>query len=395
MQRRQFSGALGGLALATALTGYTQKSLGASNAPANAGVLPPSPGAWPPLSVPAAAGWASPSSTRAAAPPTATARGALPHVQHLQAAGGRPRAASRRHRPGAARTKGPHRGRRHPAPLAHDAAAHRPARPAHGGAVRGNHHPQRQRGRQPDAGQLRRPRRTHGLPAQPGRQGDTTGPQRTRTQRSHTRRPKRDTTTPEAMLATMQKITLGTALSDASRKQIVQWLQGNKTGDQRLRALLPAGWRVGDKTGSGARGSTNDVGLLWPPGGRAPLLVAAYLTETKQAAAQRDATLAKVGQLAHRWYRCEFLTDAKKPPEGGQEKLKIRRGAAPRLVVNPCPGRAAQQTEKCTEITARHKATKSRGADKNLRQIAHQITVPTGIGLHDPRAPPETREPGN
>jgi len=40
------------------------------------------------------------------------------------------------------------------------------------------------------------------------------------------------------------------------------------------------------------------VGLLWPPGGRAPLLVAAYLTGTTQPAAQRDATLAKVGQLA-------------------------------------------------------------------------------------------------
>ncbi|WP_411879029.1 class A beta-lactamase [Polaromonas sp. YR568] len=108
----------------------------------------------------------------------------------------------------------------------------------------------------------------------------------------------RDTTTPEAMLATMQKITLGSALSDASRKLIVQWLQGNQTGDQRLRALLPAGWRVGDKTGTGARGTTNDIGLLWPHGGRAPLLVAAYLTGTRQPAAQRDATLAKVGQLA-------------------------------------------------------------------------------------------------
>jgi beta-lactamase class A len=107
----------------------------------------------------------------------------------------------------------------------------------------------------------------------------------------------RDTTTPEAMLATVHKITLGSALSEASRKQIVQWLLDNKTGDHRLRALLPPGWRVGDKTGTGARGSTNDVGLIWPPG-RAPLLVAAYLTTTKQPAAQRDATLAKVGQLA-------------------------------------------------------------------------------------------------
>jgi len=108
----------------------------------------------------------------------------------------------------------------------------------------------------------------------------------------------RDTTTPEAMLATVQKITLGAALTDASRKLLVQWLLDNKTGDHRLRALLPAGWRVGDKTGTGVRGATNDVGLLWPPGGRAPVLVAAYLTETQKPAAQRDATLAQVGQLA-------------------------------------------------------------------------------------------------
>jgi len=108
----------------------------------------------------------------------------------------------------------------------------------------------------------------------------------------------RDTTTPDAMLATVHKITLGSALSDASRKLIVQWLQANKTGDRRLRALLPPGWRVGDKTGSGANGSTNDVGLIWPPDGRAPLLVAAYLTGTKRPAAERDAALAQVGQLA-------------------------------------------------------------------------------------------------
>ncbi|EJL82448.1 beta-lactamase class A [Polaromonas sp. CF318] len=107
----------------------------------------------------------------------------------------------------------------------------------------------------------------------------------------------RDTTTPDAMLATVHKLTLGSALSDASRQLLVQWLQANTTGDRRLRALLPPGWRVGDKTGTGAHGSTNDVGLIWPPG-RPPLLVAAYLTGTQQPAAQRDVALAKVGQLA-------------------------------------------------------------------------------------------------
>jgi beta-lactamase class A len=108
---------------------------------------------------------------------------------------------------------------------------------------------------------------------------------------------KRDTTTPDAMVSNIQKIALGTALSEASRKQMTQWLLDNKTGDTRLRALLPTGWRVGDKTGTGGRGSTNDVGILWPPG-RAPIVVAAYLTGTSRPIAQRETILAKVGELA-------------------------------------------------------------------------------------------------
>ena len=99
------------------------------------------------------------------------------------------------------------------------------------------------------------------------------------------------------MADTMRKTVLGTALSIASREQLIAWLVANKTGDKRLRALLPAGWRVGDKTGSGAYGSTNDIGILFPPD-RAPLLVASYLTATKASEATRNAALAEVGRLA-------------------------------------------------------------------------------------------------
>ncbi len=106
----------------------------------------------------------------------------------------------------------------------------------------------------------------------------------------------RDTTTPQAMLQTLRSLVLGTALSVASRTQLTQWLVHNKTGDKKLRAALPAGWRVGDKTGAGAHGTNNDIAVIWPPG-RAPLLVAAYLTETAQQQVVRDQALADVGRL--------------------------------------------------------------------------------------------------
>ena len=64
---------------------------------------------------------------------------------------------------------------------------------------------------------------------------------------------KRDTTSPRAMAADMQKVLLGDTLSEASRLKLEAWLIGDKVGDKRLRAGLPSSWRIGDKTGSGER----------------------------------------------------------------------------------------------------------------------------------------------
>jgi beta-lactamase class A len=107
----------------------------------------------------------------------------------------------------------------------------------------------------------------------------------------------RDTTTPAAMLGLLRETVLGTALSASSRAQLAAWLVANKTGDTRLRAGVPAGWRVGDKTGSGGNNATNDIAVVWPPG-RAPIVVAAYYAEARAPAEERNAVLAEVGQLA-------------------------------------------------------------------------------------------------
>ncbi|HEY9066126.1 MAG TPA: class A beta-lactamase [Burkholderiaceae bacterium] len=111
----------------------------------------------------------------------------------------------------------------------------------------------------------------------------------------------RDTTSPHAMLRSLQKLVLGDALSAASRTQLQQWLRANTTGEHRLKAGLPDGWTIGDKTGSFGRGdgggTSNDVAVVWPPDGRAPLLVAAFLMDSAAPSAARDATLASVGRL--------------------------------------------------------------------------------------------------
>lgn len=108
-----------------------------------------------------------------------------------------------------------------------------------------------------------------------------------------------DTTSPRAMLGSLRALALGTALSPGSRQQLVDWLVANQTGDKRLRAGVPAGWKVGDKTGSwgdSKGGTTNDIGVIWPPG-RPPLLITAYLGGSTLPADQRNAVIAEVARI--------------------------------------------------------------------------------------------------
>jgi beta-lactamase class A len=105
----------------------------------------------------------------------------------------------------------------------------------------------------------------------------------------------RDTTTPAAMAANLQKLLLGEALAPASREQLTRWMIGNKTGDARLRAGFPRGWRIGDKTGSGDHGTANDIAIAWPPG-RKPIILVVYLTETTVPPDRQNAAIADVAR---------------------------------------------------------------------------------------------------
>ncbi len=107
----------------------------------------------------------------------------------------------------------------------------------------------------------------------------------------------RDTTTPVAMLDTMQRLLISDALSASSRDRLIGWLLASKTGARRLRAGLPADWRVGDKTGTGNNGTANDVAIAFPPG-RAPILITAYYPESTIPDDARNAVIAEAGRLA-------------------------------------------------------------------------------------------------
>lgn len=96
-----------------------------------------------------------------------------------------------------------------------------------------------------------------------------------------------DTSTPADMEGTLQNLVLGRSLPDKQRKQLTKWLQSNKTGETRIRAGVPKGWVVADKTGTGEYGTSNDIAVIWPPR-CAPLVIAIYYTQNQIDAPQRE-----------------------------------------------------------------------------------------------------------
>lgn len=117
----------------------------------------------------------------------------------------------------------------------------------------------------------------------------------------------RDTTSPGAMARTVQRLVTGDLLTERSRERLLGWMRETATGPKRLRAGLPAAWRVGNKTGTGRdagiTNKCNDIAIAFPPD-RAPIIVSAYYDSgefTDQVEDRHQAVLAEVGRIAAEW----------------------------------------------------------------------------------------------
>ncbi|MFG3691577.1 class A beta-lactamase [Micromonospora sp. NPDC047740] len=107
---------------------------------------------------------------------------------------------------------------------------------------------------------------------------------------------RRDTSTPRALATDLRAYVLGDALSAEDRAVLTGWLKGNTTGDKLIRAGVPAGWQVGDKTGSGGYGTRNDIAVIWPPDG-APIALAVLSSRDEKDAEYDDKLIAQAAKL--------------------------------------------------------------------------------------------------
>jgi beta-lactamase class A len=107
----------------------------------------------------------------------------------------------------------------------------------------------------------------------------------------------KDTSTPKAMVALLQKIYKAELIKPQSRNYLLDVMARCKTGKNRIRALLPFGTPVEHKTGT-LNGYTSDVGFISLPDGRR-IAVAMFA----RGGADRPRTIAETARVVYDGFR--------------------------------------------------------------------------------------------
>ena len=107
---------------------------------------------------------------------------------------------------------------------------------------------------------------------------------------------RRDTSTARALAQDLRAYAVGDALESADRDILNGWLRGNTTGGELIRAGVPDGWVVGDKTGAGGYGTRNDIAVIWPPD-RAPIVLAVLSSRDEKDADYDNALIARATEV--------------------------------------------------------------------------------------------------
>jgi beta-lactamase class A len=107
----------------------------------------------------------------------------------------------------------------------------------------------------------------------------------------------RDTTTPDAIAASVRTILLGDTLTPTSRDLLTNWMLNEQRGRARIRAGVPAHWRVANKPGTSTNGATNDIAVAWTAQ-REPIVMAIYVNAPSASNAEREAAIARIARIS-------------------------------------------------------------------------------------------------
>ncbi len=111
----------------------------------------------------------------------------------------------------------------------------------------------------------------------------------------------RDTSTPEGMATLLERIYRKDLLKSESAELLLDIMRRCRTGEARLRGLLPGGTELAHKTGT-IGGSTNDVGIITLPDNAGHVAIAVFVKSSEKDGAARERGIAEIARAAHDYF---------------------------------------------------------------------------------------------
>jgi beta-lactamase class A len=111
----------------------------------------------------------------------------------------------------------------------------------------------------------------------------------------------RDTATPRAMAALLEKIWKREALSSETSELLLDIMKRCRTGGGRLKGILPEGTEIAHKTGTIGK-TLNDVGIITLPNGAGHVAVAAFVKKSDLSEEKRERAIAEAARTAHDYF---------------------------------------------------------------------------------------------
>jgi beta-lactamase class A len=111
----------------------------------------------------------------------------------------------------------------------------------------------------------------------------------------------RDTATPEAMRVLLERIYRKDLLKPESAELLLDIMRRCRTGEARLKGMLPLGTEVAHKTGT-IGGTTNDVGIVTLPEDAGHVAITVFVKSSEREVSARERAIAEVARAVHDFF---------------------------------------------------------------------------------------------
>ncbi len=111
----------------------------------------------------------------------------------------------------------------------------------------------------------------------------------------------RDTSTPDGMARLLERIYKKDMLKPDTSELLLDIMRRCRTGEARLRGLLPAGTEIAHKTGT-IGGTTNDVGIITLPDYAGHVAIAVFVKASTKDIPARERAIAEIARAVHDFF---------------------------------------------------------------------------------------------